>query len=187
MEMILFERDGKKLLGHFDKNGYFFVLDRTNEELQHVTPFVDRIDWGVITRDGKVTPRKYPDKEGEPVHFAARRREGMDARGLQPEDRDVLRPGRRRGRHRHPPSPRVQGGHAVLGRCRRGWRASTTWPVQSARSTPTVRRSGAGASTTRWPRQCSPPQATWCSQARRPANSSRSTPTPARNCGVPVW
>ncbi len=69
MEMTLFERDGKKLLGHFDKNGYFFVLDRTNGELQHVTPFVDRIDWGVITRDGKVTPRKYPDKEGEPVHF----------------------------------------------------------------------------------------------------------------------
>lgn len=69
MENILFDHDGKKLLGHFDKNGYFFVLDRTNGELQHVTPFVDRIDWGVITRDGKVTPRKYPDKEGEPVHF----------------------------------------------------------------------------------------------------------------------
>ncbi|MBO4237574.1 MULTISPECIES: PQQ-dependent dehydrogenase, methanol/ethanol family [Pseudonocardia] len=69
MEMTLFERDGKKLLAHFDKNGYMFVLDRTNGELQHVTPFVDRIDWGVITRDGKVTPRKYPDKEGEPCHF----------------------------------------------------------------------------------------------------------------------
>lgn len=69
MEMTLFERDGKKLLGHFDKNGYFFVLDRTNGELQHVTPYVDRIDWGTITRDGKVMPRKYPDKEGEPVHF----------------------------------------------------------------------------------------------------------------------
>lgn len=69
MEMTLFERDGKKLLAHFDKNGYMFVLDRTNGELQHVTPFVDRIDWGVITRDGKVTARKYPDKEGEPCHF----------------------------------------------------------------------------------------------------------------------
>ncbi len=69
MEMTLFERDGKKLLAHFDKNGYMFVLDRTDGELQHVTPFVDRIDWGVITRDGKVTARKYPDKEGEPCHF----------------------------------------------------------------------------------------------------------------------
>ncbi|GHF69560.1 alcohol dehydrogenase (cytochrome c) [Amycolatopsis bartoniae] len=68
-ECILFESDGRRLLAHFDKNGYFFVLDRTNGELVQVTPFVDRIDWGAITRDGKVTPRKYPDKEGEPVHF----------------------------------------------------------------------------------------------------------------------
>jgi alcohol dehydrogenase (cytochrome c) len=69
MENILFDQDGRKLLGHFDKNGYFFVLDRTNGQLQNVTPFVDRIDWGAITRDGKVTPRKYPDAEGDPVHF----------------------------------------------------------------------------------------------------------------------
>ncbi|SEP54470.1 PQQ-dependent dehydrogenase, methanol/ethanol family [Amycolatopsis saalfeldensis] len=69
MEMTLFERDGKKLLAHFDKNGYMFVIDRTNGELQHVTPFVDRIDWGTISRDGKFLPRKYPDKEGEPCHF----------------------------------------------------------------------------------------------------------------------
>lgn len=68
-ENILFESGGRKLLGHFDKNGYFFVLDRTNGQLQHITPFVDRIDWGAITRDGKVTPRRYPDKEGDPVHF----------------------------------------------------------------------------------------------------------------------
>ncbi|GAA2364262.1 PQQ-dependent methanol/ethanol family dehydrogenase [Saccharopolyspora halophila] len=69
MENILFDQDGRKLLGHFDKNGYFFVLDRTNGELVSVTPYVDRIDWGTITRDGKVTPRKYPDAEGDPVHF----------------------------------------------------------------------------------------------------------------------
>jgi alcohol dehydrogenase (cytochrome c) len=68
-ECILFEKDGRKLLGHFDKNGYFFVVDRTNGERVSITPFVDRIDWGAITRDGQVTPRRYPDKEGEPVHF----------------------------------------------------------------------------------------------------------------------
>jgi alcohol dehydrogenase (cytochrome c) len=69
MENILFERDGRKLLGHFDKNGYFFVLDRTNGELVRVAPFVDRIDWGTIDANGKVTPKLYPEKEGEPVHF----------------------------------------------------------------------------------------------------------------------
>jgi alcohol dehydrogenase (cytochrome c) len=68
-ECILFESDGRKLLGHFDKNGYFFVVDRTNGSLVQITPFVDRITWGAITRDGKVTPKVYPEKEGEPVHF----------------------------------------------------------------------------------------------------------------------
>jgi alcohol dehydrogenase (cytochrome c) len=68
-ECILFEQDGRRLLGHFDKNGYFFVLDRTNGELVQITPFVDRITWGAITREGQVTAKVYPDKEGEPVHF----------------------------------------------------------------------------------------------------------------------
>lgn len=68
-ECILFEHEGRKLLGHFDKNGYFFVLDRTDGALVQITPFVDRITWGAITRDGKVTAKLYPDKEGEPVHF----------------------------------------------------------------------------------------------------------------------
>ncbi|MGW5371690.1 PQQ-dependent dehydrogenase, methanol/ethanol family [Streptomyces sp. NPDC004009] len=68
-ECILFEQDGRKLLGHFDKNGYFFVLDRTNGARVGITPFVDRITWGAITRDGQVTAKVYPDKEGEPVHF----------------------------------------------------------------------------------------------------------------------
>jgi alcohol dehydrogenase (cytochrome c) len=68
-ECILFEAEGRKLLGHFDKNGYFFVLDRTNGELVRVTPFVDRITWGEITPGGQITRKVYPDKEGEPVHF----------------------------------------------------------------------------------------------------------------------
>src|SRR5436190_13501464 len=68
-ECILFESAGRKLLGHFDKNGYFFVLDRTNGQLVQITPFVDRITWGAITRDGKVTAKVYPDEEGVPVHF----------------------------------------------------------------------------------------------------------------------
>ena len=68
-EHILFELDGRKVLAHFDKNGYCFILDRTNGELVRVFPFVDRITWGEITADGKVTPKVYPDKEGEPVHF----------------------------------------------------------------------------------------------------------------------
>ena len=70
MENILFDApDGRKLLAHADKNGYFFVLDRTNGDLVRVFPFVDRITWGEITPEGKVNPKVYPDEEGVPVHF----------------------------------------------------------------------------------------------------------------------
>jgi alcohol dehydrogenase (cytochrome c) len=70
MENVLFDApDGRKLLAHADKNGYFFVLDRSNGELVRVFPFVDRITWGEISADGKVTPKIYPDEEGVPVHF----------------------------------------------------------------------------------------------------------------------
>ncbi|MBW0105748.1 PQQ-dependent dehydrogenase, methanol/ethanol family [Pseudonocardia sp. KRD291] len=69
MENIVFERDGRKYVSHADKNGYFFTLDATNGELVKVFPFVDRITWGEITPDGKVTPKVYPDEEGVPVHF----------------------------------------------------------------------------------------------------------------------
>jgi alcohol dehydrogenase (cytochrome c) len=69
MENILFDLHRQRLLAHFDKNGYFFVLDRTNGELVRVAPFVDRITWGEIDPNGKVTPKVYPEKEGEPVKF----------------------------------------------------------------------------------------------------------------------
>jgi alcohol dehydrogenase (cytochrome c) len=69
MENILFDLDGQKLSAHFDKNGYLFILDRTDCSLVRVVPFVDRITWGEIDAQGKVTAKVYPDKEGEPVHF----------------------------------------------------------------------------------------------------------------------
>ncbi|HEX3833136.1 MAG TPA: PQQ-dependent dehydrogenase, methanol/ethanol family, partial [Solirubrobacteraceae bacterium] len=69
MENILFDLDGKKLSAHFDKNGYLFILDRTDCSLVRVVPFVDRITWGEIDANGKVTATVFPDKEGDPVHF----------------------------------------------------------------------------------------------------------------------
>jgi alcohol dehydrogenase (cytochrome c) len=69
MENLLFEHEGRKLLAHADKNGYFFVLDAATGELERVFPFVDRITWGEISPDGQVTPKVYPDEEGVPVHF----------------------------------------------------------------------------------------------------------------------
>src|SRR5215218_8930465 len=68
-ENILFDLDGRKLMGHFNKNGYAYVLDRTDGALVRVFPFVDRITWGEVDPNGKVTPKVYPEKEGDPVHF----------------------------------------------------------------------------------------------------------------------
>ena len=60
---------------------------------------------------------------------------------------------------------------------------SRTCRGPSARSTPTARRSGAGATSSRCARRCSPPRATWCSPVSRPASSTRSTPAPASCSG----
>jgi alcohol dehydrogenase (cytochrome c) len=69
MEHILFDLDGQKLAAHFDKNGFLYILDRTNMEPVRVAPFVDRIDWGEVDEKGNATAKIYPDKEGDPVHF----------------------------------------------------------------------------------------------------------------------
>jgi alcohol dehydrogenase (cytochrome c) len=69
MEHILFDLDGQKLAAHFDKNGFLYILDRTNMDPVRVVPFVDRIDWGEVDDKGNVTALRYPDKEGDPVHF----------------------------------------------------------------------------------------------------------------------
>ncbi|MFD0853864.1 PQQ-binding-like beta-propeller repeat protein, partial [Actinomadura adrarensis] len=68
-ENTLFDAGGQKLLGHFNKNGYAYILDRTNGAVERVFPFVDRIDWGTVDAKGQIQVHKYPDKEGEPVHF----------------------------------------------------------------------------------------------------------------------
>ena len=66
-ENILFERDGRKLLAHFDKNGYLFMLDRSNGQLVHATRFA-RANWGEIdSRTGRVTVQRMPTPEGTEI------------------------------------------------------------------------------------------------------------------------
>ena len=63
-ENILFDRDERQLLAHFDKNGYLFVLDRANGRLLHATPFAEAT-WGKIDREtGEVTARREPTAAG---------------------------------------------------------------------------------------------------------------------------
>jgi alcohol dehydrogenase (cytochrome c) len=66
-ENILFDQDGRKLLAHFDKNGYLFVLDRSNGRLVHASRFA-RADWADIEPStGRVSVRKVPTPAGERI------------------------------------------------------------------------------------------------------------------------
>ena len=63
-ENILFEQDGRKLLAHFDRNGYLFILDRTNGRFVRATKF-GRATWADINETtGVVTTRVVPTREG---------------------------------------------------------------------------------------------------------------------------
>ncbi len=67
-ENILFDQGGQKLLAHFDKNGYLFILDRTNGKLVRVTKFA-RADWADISElTGRVTVHKIPTPQGVDIN-----------------------------------------------------------------------------------------------------------------------
>ncbi len=42
---VSFNKDGRKLTGHADRNGFFYVLDRTNGKLVNAFPFVEQHSW----------------------------------------------------------------------------------------------------------------------------------------------
>jgi alcohol dehydrogenase (cytochrome c) len=66
-ENILFDQGDRKLLAHFDKNGYLFILDRTNGRFVRATKFA-RATWADIHPDtGRVTVRKRPTREGTEI------------------------------------------------------------------------------------------------------------------------
>jgi alcohol dehydrogenase (cytochrome c) len=66
-ENILFDAGGRKLLAHFDKNGYLFILDRTNGRLVRASSFA-RVTWGNIdATSGAVTPRLSPTEQAKEI------------------------------------------------------------------------------------------------------------------------
>ncbi len=54
-ELILAELDGKKVLMQANRNGFFYVLDRTNGKLLAANPFVDDVNWasGINLESGR--------------------------------------------------------------------------------------------------------------------------------------
>ena len=69
MEHILFDLDGQKLAAHFDKNGFLYILDRTNMERGPGGAVRRPHRLGRGRREGQRDAARYPDAEGDPVHF----------------------------------------------------------------------------------------------------------------------
>jgi alcohol dehydrogenase (cytochrome c) len=66
-ENILFELDGRRLLAHFDKNGYLYILDRTSGEPVNIQRFV-RTTWGEVDpQTGRIDVRLVPTVEGTEI------------------------------------------------------------------------------------------------------------------------
>jgi alcohol dehydrogenase (cytochrome c) len=63
-ENILFDAGGRKLLAHADKNGYLFILDRTDGRFVRAVKFTETT-WGdVDPATGTVTPHLFPTEQG---------------------------------------------------------------------------------------------------------------------------
>jgi PQQ-dependent dehydrogenase (methanol/ethanol family) len=63
----LFQGKPRKLLLQANRNGFFYVLDRTNGQFLHGSPFVQKLTWASgIGRDGRpvIVPGNTPNEEG---------------------------------------------------------------------------------------------------------------------------
>jgi alcohol dehydrogenase (cytochrome c) len=66
-EAILFDRDGRKLLAHFDKNGHLYVLDRVTGAVVRIVRYV-RVTWAdVDPATGRPTVRLTPTPQGTQI------------------------------------------------------------------------------------------------------------------------
>ena len=97
-ENVLFESGGKKLLAHFDRNGFGYTLDRTNGKLVVAEPYgpvnwAKRVDLttGVPEKDPQV--RHHLEEEHRGHLPRGDRLQGSAARGVLADHRPLLRAG----------------------------------------------------------------------------------------------
>src|ERR1700722_18592973 len=66
---VLVERGGRKLLIEANRNGFFYVLDRTNGQFMKAVPFVKKLTWasGIDASGRPVRTGLLPSKEGTVV------------------------------------------------------------------------------------------------------------------------
>jgi alcohol dehydrogenase (cytochrome c) len=68
-EFVSFNVDGKKLGGHADRNGFFYVINRENGNFVRAFPFVDKITWASGI-DDKGRPMETGNRPGDPTASA---------------------------------------------------------------------------------------------------------------------
>jgi alcohol dehydrogenase (cytochrome c) len=67
-ENLLFEQGGRRLLAHFDKNGFLFILDRQSGKLVRAVKFAPRVTWGDIeATTGRVSVQRTPTEQGTEI------------------------------------------------------------------------------------------------------------------------
>ena len=137
MEHILFDLDGQKLAAHFDKNGFLYILDRTTMDAGPGGAVRRPHRLGRGRREGQRDAEGLPRQGGRPGALLARpgRRQGVDARVLQPEDGAPLR-ARCRTSARRP-----RGGAGSSRRASRTGAPASPWTARTrpATSAPTTR------------------------------------------------
>lgn len=68
-EFVSFDADGKKLGGHADRNGFFYVINRENGDFVRAFPFVEDISWASgIDKNGR--PIETGNRPGDPTASA---------------------------------------------------------------------------------------------------------------------
>ena len=108
----------RKLMLHANRNGFFYVFDRTDGKLLLAKPFIKLITWASgIGADGR--PVKLPNQEPSPAGTSlpvAGRRHELVLAVLQPVDRAVLRPDQREVQCLHQEGPGKLGERQDLSR-----------------------------------------------------------------------
>ncbi len=197
-ENVLFESGGKKLLGHFDRNGIAYTVDRTNGKVI-VGNAYGPINWaknggtgtpveGVVATGVPVKDPKYgttSKKNTEGICPAAIGFKDQQPVGVLADHRPLLRPDQphlhglrgRRGEVHRRSAVRRRDRADVPGPRR------PSWPVHRLGSDEGQARCGGSRRTSRPTAARSPRPAAWSSTARWKAGSRRSTRRPARSSG----
>jgi len=77
-ELVSFDLNGTKAAGTADRNGFFYVLDRTNGKFIRGFPFVEKITWAKGLDENGRPQFVAENRPGDPRDAKAGRQEGID-------------------------------------------------------------------------------------------------------------